>query len=201
MVTLHAARVAPSPEALTAIGEAGERIASALPPLLAGADPHRGPADDAGLDAAAVDALVAPVRDAGLPVTVEVVGTAPPDRPEADVFAARIVIEALTNTLRHAGPSPTRVTVRHDEDAVAVEVVDAGIRPGHRASREGSGLGLVGMRERAALVGGSVEAGPAGDGWRVAARLPRRAAGLLLEEEGDRAGSPSRRTITAPAAP
>ena len=205
VVTLHAARVAPSAEALTAIGEAGERIASALPPLLAGGDPHRGPgsgpADDAGLDAAAVEALVAPVRDAGLPVTVEVVGTAPPDRPEADVFAARIVTEALTNTLRHAGPSPTRVTVRHDEDAVAVEVVDAGIRPGHRASREGSGLGLVGMRERAALVGGSVEAGPAGNGWRVAARLPRRAAGLLLEEEGEGAGSPSRRTITAPAAP
>ena len=86
-------------------------------------------------------------------------------------------------------------------DAVAVEVVDAGIRPGHRASREGSGLGLVGMRERAALVGGSVEAGPAGDGWHVAARLPRRAAGLLLAEEGEGAGSPSRRTITALAAP
>ncbi|WP_433036891.1 ATP-binding protein [Actinomycetospora sp. CA-053990] len=199
VVTLHAARVAPSAEALTAIGEAGERIASALPPLLAGTG--AGSADDAGLDAVAVEALAAPVRDAGLPVTVEVVGTAPPDRPEADVFAARILTEALTNTLRHAGPTPTRVTVRHDEDAVAVEVVDAGAQPGHRASREGSGLGLVGMRERAALVGGSVEAGPAGNGWRVAARLPRRAAGLLLEEEGEGRGSPPRRTITAPSSP
>ena len=200
-MTLHAARVAPSVEALTAIGEAGERIASALPPLLAGDGPGAEAGDDAGLDAAAVEALAAPVRDAGLPVTVEVVGTAPPDRPEADVFAARIVTEALTNTLRHAGPTPTRVTVRHDQDAVAVEVVDAGVRPGHRGAREGSGLGLVGMRERAALVGGSVEAGPAGGGWRVAARLPRRAAGAPPRGGGRRRGSPSRRTITAPAAP
>ena len=111
VVTLHAARVAPSAEALTAIGEAGERIAVGAAAVARGRRTGRGcrAGDDAGLDAAAVEALAAPVRDAGLPVTVEVVGTAPPDRPEADVFAARIVTEALTNTLRHAGPTPTRV--------------------------------------------------------------------------------------------
>ena len=108
------------------------------------------------------------------------------------MFAARIVTEALTNALRHAGPTPTRV---HGPPRRG-----RGRRRGRRrrgparatgGPREGSGLGLVGMRERAALVGGAVEAGPAGGGWRVAARLPRRAAGLLLEEEDARRGIPT----------
>lgn len=184
VVTVHAARVPPEPATLATITEAGERIAAALPTLLEGLDPgvpSGGAAEHLELDTAAVEALAAPVRDAGLPVVVDVVGTAPADRPEADVIAARIVTEALTNTLRHAGPAPTRVTVRHEPDAVAVEVVDEGVRAGHRRAAEGSGLGIVGMRERAALVGGTVEAGPDGGGWRVAAQLPRQEAGLLLE--------------------
>ncbi|MEJ2890420.1 sensor histidine kinase [Actinomycetospora aeridis] len=203
VVTVHAARVAPEPATLATITEAGERIAAALPTLIEGLDPPASghAAEHLELDAAALEALVAPVREAGLPVVVDVVGTAPADRPETDVIAARIVTEALTNTLRHAGPAPTRVTVRHAPDAVAVEVVDDGERPGHRPVREGSGLGLVGMRERAALVGGSVAAGPSGGGWRVAAHLPRREAGLLPEEETGGEGSPARGTITAPAAP
>lgn len=190
VVTVHAARVAPEPATLATITEAGERIATALPTLLAGLGPGVASGDAAEhleLDAAALEALAAPVREAGLPVTVTVEGTAPSDRPEADVIAARIVTEALTNTLRHAGPTPTRVTVRHDDDAVTVEVTDDGPRLGHRPAGEGSGLGLVGMRERAALVGGTVEAGRHGSGWRVAARLPRRDAGVLPEEEGRRA--------------
>ncbi|GAA4908297.1 histidine kinase [Actinomycetospora succinea] len=204
VVTVHAARVAPEPATLDAITEAGERIAGALPTLLEGLGPGV-PSGDAAehleLDTAAVTALVAPVRDAGLPVTVDVVGDASADRPETDVIAARIVTEALTNALRHAGPAPTRVTVRHEPDVVAVEVVDEGVRAGHRQAGEGSGLGIVGMRERAALVGGTVEAGPCGAGWRVAAHLPRREAGLLLEEDADGPGPAPRRTITAPAAP
>lgn len=188
VVTVHAARVAPEPATLATITEAGERIAAALPTLLEGLGPGVPSGDDAEhleLDATTVEGLVAPVRDAGLPVAVDVVGDASADRPEADVIAARIVTEALTNTLRHAGPAPTRVTVRHEPDAVVVEVVDEGVRPGHAASREGSGLGIVGMRERAALVGGTVEAGPCGGGWRVAARLPRREAGLVPAQEDE----------------
>ncbi|MEJ2860403.1 sensor histidine kinase [Actinomycetospora flava] len=184
VVTVHAARVAPDPATLATITEAGERIATALPTLLDGLGPGVPSGEEAEhleLDAATVAALVAPVREAGLPVTVDVVGAAPADRPETDVIAARIVTEALTNTLRHAGPAPTRVTVRHEPEAVAVEVVDEGVRAGHAVSREGSGLGIVGMRERAALVGGTVEAGPSGGGWRVAARLPRQEAGVLVE--------------------
>ncbi|GAA4894295.1 sensor histidine kinase [Actinomycetospora straminea] len=189
VVTVHAARVAPEPATLATITEEGERIATALPTLLAGLGPGVASGDAAEhieLDATALAALAAPVREAGLPVTVTVAGTAPSDRPEADVIAAQIVTEALTNTLRHAGPTPTRVAVRHDDEAVTVEVTDDGPRPGHRAVAEGSGLGFVGMRERAALVGGTVEAGPHGPGWRVAARLPRRDAGVLGEEEGRR---------------
>lgn len=106
-------------------------------------------------------------------MTVDVDGDPPADRPEVDLFAVRIVTEALTNTLRHAGSTPTRVAVRHDAEAVVVEVSDAGARPGHTRRAEGSGLGLVGMRERAALLGGELEAGPHDGGWRVRARLPR----------------------------
>ncbi|WP_285650070.1 ATP-binding protein [Actinomycetospora sp. NBRC 106375] len=178
VVTLHAARLDPDPATLAAIDEAGERIAAALATLLEGAPGAARPV----LDADALEALAGPARGAGLPVTVEVVGTAPADRPEADVLAARIVTEALTNALRHAGPTPTRVSVRHGDDVVTAEVVDDGVRPGHRPAREGSGLGMMGMRERAALVGGTVEAGPCGPGWRVLAHLPRRPAGLLDAE-------------------
>lgn len=202
VVTAHAARVAPEPATLATITEAGERIAAALPTLLG--DHPDVPSGDAAehleLDAAALEVLAAPVRDAGLPVVVDVAGRAPADRPESDVIAARIVTEALTNTLRHAGPAPTRVTVRHEPGAVAVEVVDEGRRAGHTPSREGSGLGIVGMRERAALVGGTVEAGPAAGGWRVAARLPRRAAGLLpAEEPGESSASPPGEAAREPA--
>ena len=190
VVTLHAARVAPSAEALTAIGEAGERIASALPPLLAGAGRARVPRPATTPASTPPRWRRSPPRCA-TPDARDRRGRG--DRPGRT--GPRPTCSPPGSSPRRSPtpcgtpappppPPPTRVTVRHDEDAVAVEVVDAGVRPGHRGSREGSGLGLVGMRERAALVGGSVDAGPAGDGWRVAARLPRRAAGLLLEEEG-----------------
>jgi signal transduction histidine kinase len=84
------------------------------------------------------------------------------------------VVEALTNVLRHAGRSATRLVVRHRPGEVVVEVRDSGVLPGHQTVTRGSGLGLVGMRERAALLGGAAEAGPDGQaGWVVRARLPR----------------------------
>ncbi|WP_224386156.1 ATP-binding protein [Pseudonocardia sp. ICBG1293] len=101
----------------------------------------------------------------------------PADPPgEAELFASRIVTEALTNTLRHAGPSPTRVRVAHggERGPVVVEVVDDGPVPGHRPDGTGSGLGLVGMAERVALLGGDLHTGPGdGPGWTVRAVLPR----------------------------
>jgi len=88
-----------------------------------------------------------------------------------DLSAYRIVQEALTNVLKHAGPTArTEVRIRTDNHGVAIEVLDDGhgdtILPG-------SGQGIVGMRERAHLLGGSLEAGPRPDGgFQVVAHLP-----------------------------
>ena len=81
----------------------------------------------------------------------------------------RIVQEALTNTLRHADARHATVSLGFDPDELTVEIVDDGVAtPGN-----GDGRGLVGMRERAAVFGGTVDAGPVdGGGFRVAARLP-----------------------------
>ena len=156
------------------IEEHGERIRSALPDLMA----LSRPADVVTLDAVGVEHLVAPLRSAGLPVAAAVHGEPDVDgQGETALFARRILVEALTNVLRHAGPSPTRVSIAHTPDEVVVEVVDSGRVPADRnaaGSPDGAGLGLVGMRERAALLGGTVDAGPdPGGGWRVVARLPQ----------------------------
>ncbi|GAA1615681.1 histidine kinase [Kribbella sancticallisti] len=86
----------------------------------------------------------------------------------------RIVQEALTNVLRHAGPTSAHVRVTRRDDLVVFEVEDDGGPAGARAGAgTGSGQGLRGMRERAVALGGSLEAGPRpGGGWRVAASLP-----------------------------
>lgn len=90
-----------------------------------------------------------------------------------DATSYRIVQEALTNVLRHVGPTAARVRVVHRNDVIEIEVEnDAGRGPAP-VGCTGSGNGLRGMRERAAAVGGSLVAGPrAGGGWRVAASLP-----------------------------
>jgi signal transduction histidine kinase len=81
-----------------------------------------------------------------------------------------VVQEALTNVLKHAGPASAEVTVRFDADAVLLQVRDDGAG-GVDAGTGGNGL--VGMRERAAVLGGTLTAGPAeGGGWLVEARLP-----------------------------
>lgn len=92
-----------------------------------------------------------------------------------DATGYRIVQEALTNVLRHVGPTSARVRVTHRDDAVVIEIENDEARGPIRAdgAGSGSGNGLRGMRERAAAIGGSLEAGPVdGGGWRVAASLP-----------------------------
>jgi signal transduction histidine kinase len=87
-----------------------------------------------------------------------------------ELTAYRIVQEALTNTRRHAGASRARVRLAYSSDALCVEVADDGRHsPGNR-----EGHGLIGMRERTALYGGTLTAGPADDGagFRVVAVLP-----------------------------
>jgi signal transduction histidine kinase len=119
-----------------------------------------------------VDDLAGEIADAGLPVEVEVAGERPPLPPGIDVSAYRIVQEALTNALKHAGPARARVRVAYEPDAVLVEVTDDGVGTTVPAA-PGSGHGLVGIRERVAIVGGEVDAGPRPDGgYVVRARLP-----------------------------
>jgi signal transduction histidine kinase len=119
-----------------------------------------------------IEDLVARMREAGLPVAFRRDGDGRPVGAGVALAAYRIVQEALTNTLRHAGPVATEVAVTVTDDAVRVRVADEGDGNGTREDAPG-GVGLAGMRERAGLVGGTVQAGPRpGGGWLVAAELP-----------------------------
>ncbi|WP_231505159.1 sensor histidine kinase [Cellulomonas sp. URHE0023] len=133
-----------------------------------------GPAGGDGTEPTEVDLPTVVERFAvtGIPVTATGLDTALPQDTAVRLAVLRILGEALTNVLRHAPGAPSvEVSVRRTPTAVEVDVVDAG---GTRAgSGGGTGRGIVGMRERAALLGGRVEAGPvSGGGWRVHAVLP-----------------------------
>jgi signal transduction histidine kinase len=121
-----------------------------------------------------LDSLVAHVREAGLPVEVVVEGEPRPLMSGVDMSAYRIVQEALTNSLKHAGPAHARVMLRWGEHDLRLEVVDDGRGLAADAPvSNGGGHGLVGMRERVALFGGELRAGPRkGGGYVVSARLP-----------------------------
>ena len=136
----------------------------------------RDPDEEAGLDPqpgiGELDALAASVRAAGLPVRL-VIDEDPAALPAAvDVSAYRIVQEALTNVLKHAGPARADVTIECADEALTIEITDNGIaEPGSKP--KAGGHGLAGMRERAAVFGGELAAGPRpGGGFAVRARLP-----------------------------
>ncbi|WP_433798492.1 sensor histidine kinase [Actinomycetospora sp. CA-084318] len=119
-----------------------------------------------------VPALVAQVHAGGLPVTLEVTGTPRPLPTGSGLTVYRVVQEGLTNVVKHAGvATPTRVTLAWGPE-LEVAVRDDGPR-GSRPAATREGYGLVGMRERAALQGGSLDAGPRPDGgFAVRMRLP-----------------------------
>jgi signal transduction histidine kinase len=117
-----------------------------------------------------LDALLEQVRAAGLKATLKTSGTPVPLGAGAELTVYRLVQEALTNTLKHAGPNArATVRLRYDGDGVEIDVTD----DGHGRPRvSAGGQGVAGMRERAAVYGGALEAGPApGGGWRVHARI------------------------------
>jgi signal transduction histidine kinase len=113
--------------------------------------------------------LVEQVRQSGLPVELTVEGTPVKLPAGVDLSAYRIVQEALTNTLKHAGPAHAWVAVRYAGEDVEIEVAN----DGKSENDGGGGHGLVGMRERVALCGGELESGPRpGGGYKISARLP-----------------------------
>jgi signal transduction histidine kinase len=117
--------------------------------------------------------LTDPLRDAGFTLTVDHDGDLAGLPAFVDATAFRIIQEALTNVLRHASPCPVSVSVKRSPTALAVVVTDDGPALPIGESATGQGHGIPGMRERAAAVGGTVEAGPtASGGWRVSALLP-----------------------------
>jgi signal transduction histidine kinase len=119
-----------------------------------------------------LERLVQQICDAGVDTHVTWEGHRGEVPHGVDLTAYRIVQESLTNVLKHGGPNVhVDVTIRYEPEALDVEIVDDGRGVNGRSSA--SGHGLLGMRERVAVYGGSFDAGPhAGGGFRVAARLP-----------------------------
>ncbi|MFE4252358.1 sensor histidine kinase [Streptomyces sp. NPDC056910] len=122
-----------------------------------------------------LDRLVDGVRAAGLPVRLALRGRPDSLAPGKELTVYRVVQEALTNTLKHAGPgAAAAVDVMYGDDGVRVSVTDTG--RGGRAPEPGAGRGLTGMRERTSLYDGTLEAGPLPTppgGWRVHLHLPK----------------------------
>ena len=130
-----------------------------------------------------LDALVEKVASAGQPVTLRIEGRPRPLPPSQELTVYRVVQEALTNVVRHAGERATATVVVGycDDGSVTVEVTDNGRGPadgsrsGPAPGTGGQGHGLTGMRERVRILGGELLAGPrAGAGYRVLVRLPPR---------------------------
>jgi signal transduction histidine kinase len=158
-------------EALRTVSATGTEALTELQHLLgvlaAGDDrPELEPAPGLG----DLDALVERVGGAGLVVELHLDGDVRPLPRGLDLTAYRIVQEALTNVLKHAGTARAEVRIRYANDGLGIEVTDAGRSP---AGATGSGRGLVGMRERVAAYGGELETGPRTEGgYAVRARLP-----------------------------
>ena len=132
------------------------------------------PADDLGPQpgVAELQALADTVEDAGMQVELSIQGEERPLPASAALSVYRIVQEALTNSLRHAGPARARVILRYLPDALEVQVSDNGSGAAAPPGAHG-GHGLIGMRERVALFGGELTAGPRPEGgYAVVARIP-----------------------------
>ena len=121
---------------------------------------------------ARVETLIERARQAGLEVSFESEGEPRPVAPAVDLSAYRIVQEALTNAAKHAGRCRAAVALRWRQRTLELEVTNDGAPPASH-DEHSSGRGMIGMRERAAVVGGELEAGPSENGgFRVRARLP-----------------------------
>jgi signal transduction histidine kinase len=167
-------------EALLAIEASGRTAMTELRHLLGLLAPSSAPETDPSAGEAAlrpqpgldeVPALVARVRGAGVPVELSVQGTERGLAQGADLAAYRVVQEALTNVIRHADAARAKVRIEYRAHDLVIDV--SNVAGGSGRSAGGSGRGLIGLRERIAIYGGSLEAGPRpGGGWRVRATIP-----------------------------
>jgi signal transduction histidine kinase len=137
--------------------------------MLRDAEDRRAPTPGLGQ----VEELVGMAREAGLDVKLEV-ASPPRELPSAvDQAAYRILQESITNVIRHAGPARVTVSLTYGPDELELGVADDGRGPRDAGHGAEGGQGIVGMRERAALLGGELTAGPrAGGGFQVRACLP-----------------------------
>ena len=151
-----------------------------------------------------VERLVAQVRASGLRASLVHMGTPRPLPPGTGLTVFRICQESLTNVLKHAGPSPTvTVLLQWTATSLVAEITDDGRGAAAESDRDGAGQGVLGMRERAAMLGGSLTIGPRpGGGYRVRAEIPippdTASSRPLPPTEDTTAMSP---TTTPPAAP
>jgi signal transduction histidine kinase len=178
-------------ESLEAAEQTGRQTLSELEGMLAvlrGADASIGAAADrpGGADDAAgrtplprlsdLAGLVDTVRQTGRTLAYSTLGEPPPLPASVEMIVYRLVQEALTNAVRYAGDAPIDIQVIYSPTAITVFVDDEGpgVTGGGRAGSGGSGHGLVGMLERLAAIGGTLDAGPRrpGPGWRVHASIP-----------------------------
>ncbi|MCK9875477.1 sensor histidine kinase [Frankia sp. Ag45/Mut15] len=144
------------------------------------ANPASGPSSGAERDGGPtlrdLEPMVTGLRHDGLRVSYRGSGQARDYLPVLETSAYRIVQEALTNVVKHSGATRAQVEVHHEPRELVVSVVDDGRvhQPqGHRSHSQGGGLGLIGMRERAELFGGTLTAGPRDEGgFAVVARFP-----------------------------
>lgn len=186
VMTMHAAGArlalgddpARADQAMEEVERTGRRSLSELRRLLGLLDREAASAELApqpGL--ARLDDLLDQFRRAELLIEVEVHGEPRELPPGVDLSAFRIIQEALTNVVKHAGHVPVTVTLRYRDESLGLEVLNRGNGDISAVSGNGTGRGLIGMRERVALLGGAFHAGPEPDGrFRVQCELPLTAA-------------------------
>jgi signal transduction histidine kinase len=166
-------------DALAAIEATSRETLSGLRRMVAGlrrADLEPGPGQALGPapGLAAIERLAASTLEAGVKVDVDWHGSREPLPADIDLSAFRIIQEAVTNVVRHVGTGQCQVCIDRQDGQLSIEVTDSGRGgSGHGGGVAGTGYGITGMRERAALLGGDFSAGPRpGGGFRVAVRLP-----------------------------
>jgi signal transduction histidine kinase len=174
--------------ALLAVEASGRAAMTELRHLLGLLSPTQAPGEETGTPdgpapaelepqpgLAQLPALVDRLTAAGLPIDLRV-GELPQElSPGLDLAVFRVIQEALTNVIKHAGKPPTTVSLNYSDDQLVVEVADTGrpILAAAPAVPAGAGRGLVGLRERIAIYDGALDAGPrSGGGWIVRARFP-----------------------------